>query len=96
MSGDMTIRRIEDLDSTALTYAEVKAIASANLPVMILSLHASFNGGVELILHGKNNYSARVMDAALGTVRSLESIVRDSRNARRDLNATYATHSLSP
>jgi len=34
MSGDMTIRRIEDLDSTALTYAEVKAIASGN-PLVI-------------------------------------------------------------
>ena len=28
MSGDMTIRRLEDMDSAALTYAEVKAIAS--------------------------------------------------------------------
>jgi hypothetical protein len=34
MSGDMSIRRIEDLDSTALTYAEVKAIASGNPLVM--------------------------------------------------------------
>src|SRR5665213_1741880 len=34
MSGDMTVRRIEDLDSTALTYAEVKAIASGN-PLVI-------------------------------------------------------------
>ena len=180
MSGDMTIRRIEDLDSTALTYAEVKAIASGN-PLVIekaqvdaelmklnrlrsahaeekyrirtslrhlqedaqrstekranlqqdlavrhdtsgdkfrieldgqtldnrgvagellvrragkiksnfgasarvgkfagfdLSLHATFNGGVELILHGKNSYSARVTDTALGTIRSLESIVQ--------------------
>jgi len=180
MSGDMTIRRIEDLDSTALTYAEVKAIASGN-PLVIekaqvdaelmkltrlrsahaeeqyrirantrhsqeeaqryterlanlrqdfvvrqdtsgdkfrieldrqaldnrgvagelllrragkiknafgvsqhvgkfagfeLSLHASYNGEVELILHGKNSYSARVTDTALGTIRSLESIVQ--------------------
>src|SRR6185369_7183774 len=30
MSGDMTIRRLEDLESAALTYAEVKAIASGN------------------------------------------------------------------
>jgi len=30
----MTVRRIEDLDSTALTYAEVKAIASGN-PLII-------------------------------------------------------------
>jgi hypothetical protein len=34
MSGDITIRRLEDLDSAALTYAEVKAIASGN-PLVI-------------------------------------------------------------
>jgi hypothetical protein len=34
MSGDLTIRRLEDLDSAALTYAEVKAIASGN-PLVI-------------------------------------------------------------
>jgi SNF2 family DNA or RNA helicase len=34
MSGDMTIRRLVDLDSAALTYAEVKAIASGN-PLVI-------------------------------------------------------------
>jgi hypothetical protein len=34
MSGDMTVRRLEDLDSAALTYAEVKAIASGNPLVM--------------------------------------------------------------
>ena len=30
MSGDMTVRRLEDMDSAALTYAEVQAIASGN------------------------------------------------------------------
>ena len=34
MTGDMTMRRVEDLDSAALTYAEVKAIASGN-PLVI-------------------------------------------------------------
>jgi hypothetical protein len=34
MTGDLTIRRVEDLDSAALTYAEVKAIASGN-PLVI-------------------------------------------------------------
>jgi hypothetical protein len=188
MSGDMTIRRIEDLDSTALTYAEVKAIASGN-PLVIekaqvdaelmkltrlrsahaeeqyriranmrhsqeeaqrynerlvnlrqdltvrqdtsgdkfrieldgqaldnrgvagelllrraakiknafgvsqrvgkfagfeLSLHATYNNEVELMLHGRNSYSARVTDTALGTIRSLESIVQgfEERGAR--------------
>jgi N12 class adenine-specific DNA methylase len=205
MSGDMTVRRIEDLDSTALTYAEVKAIASGN-PLVIekaqvdaelmkltrlrsahaeeqyriranlrhsheeaqrfterlanlhqdlavrqdtsgdkfrieldeqtldnrgiagelllrragkiknsfganarvgkfagfdLSLHATYNNEVELLLHGKNSYSARVTDTALGTIRSLESIVqgfddraaglerdiRDSQKRARELEA---------
>ena len=34
MTGDMTVRRVEDLDSAALTYAEIKAIASGN-PLVI-------------------------------------------------------------
>jgi N12 class adenine-specific DNA methylase len=34
MTGDATVRRAEDVDSTALTYAEVKAIASGN-PLVI-------------------------------------------------------------
>jgi Tol biopolymer transport system component len=38
MSGDMTVRRLEDMDSAALTYAEVKAIASGN-PMVIEKAH---------------------------------------------------------
>jgi hypothetical protein len=34
MSGDMTVHRLEDMDSAALTYAEVRAIASGN-PLVI-------------------------------------------------------------
>jgi hypothetical protein len=34
MNGDATVRRAEDVDATALTYAEVKAIASGN-PLVI-------------------------------------------------------------
>jgi len=34
MSGDMTVRRLEDMDSAALTYPEFKAIASGN-PLVI-------------------------------------------------------------
>jgi len=180
MSGDMTIRRLEDLDSAALTYAEVKAIASGN-PLVIekaqvdaelmrltrlrsahaeeqyrirtnlrrshedsetfaarlanlrqdittrqdtsednfsieldgqtldnrgiagelmvrraekmknrfgdevrmgcfagfdLFLRVGFNDNIEIILRGKNRYSARVTDTALGTVRSLEAAVQ--------------------
>jgi N12 class adenine-specific DNA methylase len=180
MSGDMTIRRLEDMDSAALTYAEVKAIASGN-PLVIekaqvnaelirltrlrsahaeeqyrirtslrhsreevqtwterlanlredltlrqdtsgdkfrieldkqalenrgvagelllrraekiktrfgedirigrfagydLFIRSGFNNTAELVLRGKNSYSTRVTDTALGTIRSLESVVQ--------------------
>jgi N12 class adenine-specific DNA methylase/adenine-specific DNA methylase len=180
MTGDMTIRRVEDLDSAALTYAEVKAIASGN-PLVIekaqvdaelmrltrlrsahaeeqyrirtnfrrshedaetftarlsnlredintrqdtsgdnfrieldgqtldnrgiagelivrrtekmknrfgedvrmgrfagfdLFLRPCFNDTVEVVLRGKNSYSARVTDTALGTIRSLEATIQ--------------------
>jgi N12 class adenine-specific DNA methylase/SAM-dependent methyltransferase len=180
MSGDMTVRRLEDMDSAALTYAEVKAIASGN-PLVIekaqvdaelirltrlrsahaeeqyrirnslrhshqevqtwterlgnlredltrrqdtsgdkfrieldkqvldnrgvagelllrraekikmrfgedirigrfagfdLFIRSGFNNTTELVLRGKNNYSTRVTDTALGTIRSLESMVQ--------------------
>jgi len=180
MSGDMTVRRLEDMDSAALTYAEVKAIASGN-PMVIekaqvdaelirlarlrsahaeeqyriraslrhsreevqtwterlanlredltlrqdtsgdkfrveldkqtldnrgiagelllrraekiktrlgedirigrfagfdLSIRAGFNNTAELVLRGKNSYSTRITDTALGTIRSLESTVQ--------------------
>jgi N12 class adenine-specific DNA methylase/SAM-dependent methyltransferase len=180
MSGDMTVRRLEDMDSAALTYAEVKAIASGN-PLVIekaqvdaelirltrlrsahaeeqyrirsilrhshqevqtwterlanlredltlrqdtggdkfrieldkqvldnrgvagelllrraekiktrfgedirigrfagfdLFIRSGFNNTAELVLRGKNNYSTRVTDTALGTIRSLESVVQ--------------------
>ncbi len=190
MSGDMTIRRLEDMDSAALTYAEIKAIASGN-PLVIekaqvdaelirltrlrsahaeeqyriraslrhsreevqawterlgnlredltlrqdtsgdkfrveldkqtldnrgiagelllrraekikgrfgedirigrfagfdLSVRAGFNNTAELILRGKNSYSTRITDTALGTIRSLESVVQgfEERAARME------------
>jgi TfoX/Sxy family transcriptional regulator of competence genes len=41
-----------------------------------MKMHASYNSEVELVLQSKNSYSARVADKALGTICSLESIVR--------------------
>ncbi|HXI69688.1 MAG TPA: hypothetical protein VNN22_04950 [Verrucomicrobiae bacterium] len=180
MSGDMTVRRLEDMDSAALTYAEVKAIASGNPLVVekaqveaelirltrLRSVHAEeqyrirstlrhthqevqawterlanlredltlrqdtsgdkfrieldqqvldnrgvagelllrragkikmrfgedirigrfagfdlfirsgFNDTTELVLRGKNSYNTRITDTALGTIRSLESVVQ--------------------
>lgn len=192
MSGDMTVRRLEDMDSAALTYAEVKAIASGN-PLVIekaqvdaelirltrlrsahaeeqyriraslrhsreevetwterlanlredlklrqdtsgdqfrieldkqtldnrgiagelllrraektktrfgedirigrfagfdLFIRSAFNNSAELVLRGKNSYSSRVTDTALGTIRSLESEVQgmEERAARLETN----------
>ncbi len=192
MSGDMNVRRLEDMDSAALTYAEVKAIASGN-PLVIekaqvdaelirltrlrsahaeeqyriraslrhsreevgtwterlsnlqedlklrqdtsgdkfrieldkqildnrgiagelilrraektktrfgedirigrfagfdLFIRSGFNNSAELVLRGKNIYSSRVTDTALGTIRSLESEVQgfEERTARLEAN----------
>jgi len=190
MSGDMTVRRLEDMDAAALTYAEIKAIASGNPLVIekaqvdaelirlarLRSAHAEeqyrirtslrhsheevetwterlanlredlklrqdtsgdqfrieldkqvmdnrgvagelllrraekikgrfgedirigrfagfdmfirsgFNNTAELVLRGKNSYSSRVTDTALGTIRSLESEVQgfEERAARME------------
>jgi hypothetical protein len=40
-------------------------------------IRSGFNNNVELVLCGKNSYSARVTDTALGTIRSLEATVKE-------------------
>ena len=37
---------------------------------------SSLNNNVEIVLRGKNSYSARVTDTALGTIRSVESTIQ--------------------
>jgi hypothetical protein len=41
-----------------------------------LFIRSGFNNTAELVLRGKNSYSTRVTDTALGTIRSLESTVQ--------------------
>ena len=41
-----------------------------------LFIRSGFNNTAELVLRGKNSYSTRVTDTALGTIRSLESEVQ--------------------
>src|ERR1039457_2484697 len=41
-----------------------------------LFIRAGFNNTAELILRGKNSYSIRITDTALGTIRSLEPVVQ--------------------
>src|SRR5271156_5205103 len=56
-------------------------------------MHASHNSEVELVLHGKNSYSARVTDTALGTIRSLEVTVQgfEERAERLEMDITDAS-----
>jgi hypothetical protein len=41
-----------------------------------LFIRSSYNNTAELVLRGKNSYSTRVTDTALGTIRSLEATVQ--------------------
>jgi len=42
-----------------------------------LFIRSGFNNTAEIVLRGRNSYSTRVTDTALGTIRSLESMVQD-------------------
>jgi hypothetical protein len=55
-----------------------------------LFLRSSFNETVEIVLRGKNSYSARVTDTALGTIRSLEATVQgfEERAAKLETDIT--------
>ena len=41
-----------------------------------LFIRSGFNNTAEVVLRGKNSYSTRITDTALGTIRSLESVVQ--------------------
>jgi hypothetical protein len=71
VAGELLLRRAGKIKNSFGANARVGKFAGFDL-----SLHASYNSEVELLLHGKNSYSARVTDTALGTIRSLESIVQ--------------------
>jgi hypothetical protein len=79
VAGELLLRRASKIKNAFGMNQRVGKFAGFEL-----SLHATYNSEVELILHGKNSYSARVTDTALGTIRSLESIVQgfEERTAR--------------
>lgn len=85
MSGDTTVRRLEDLDSAALTYAEVKAIASGN-PLVIEKAQVD----AELMrltrlrsAHGEEQY--RIRGDRRRSEEEAESTARRLANLRLDL-----------
>ncbi|MEP6672518.1 MAG: hypothetical protein ABJF10_25365, partial [Chthoniobacter sp.] len=91
MTGDATVRRAEDVDSAALTYAEVKAIASGN-PLVIEK--ASIDAEVMRLTrlkkqHTESLYQMRYRIRRLGD----ESAVTESEiaNIRKDLRTRTST-----
>ena len=91
MTGDATVRRAEDVDSAALTYAEVKAIASGN-PLVIEK--ATIDAEVMRLTrlkrqHAESLYQMRYRIKRLDdTAQTLE---REIANIREDLRTRTST-----
>ena len=91
MNGDATVRRAEDVDSAALTYAEVKAIASGN-PLVIEKAHVDAEVMRLTRLkkqHAESLYQMRYRLRSLGD--SIQSCERDIANLREDLRTRTST-----
>ena len=91
MTGDATMRRAEDVDAAALTYAEVKAIASGN-PLVIEK--AQVDAEVMRLTrlkkqHAESLYQMRSRIRSLAG--SVEMCERDIANVREDLRIRTST-----
>ena len=91
MTGDATVRRAEDVDSAALTYAEVKAIASGN-PLVIEK--ATIDAEVMRLTrlkrqHVESVYQMRYRINRLGD--SVQILEREIANIREDLRTRTST-----
>jgi N12 class adenine-specific DNA methylase len=91
MNGDATVRRAEDVDAAALTYAEVKAIASGN-PLVIEK--AGVDAEVMRLTrlkkqHAESLYQMRYRIKSLGE--SVQMAERDIVNIREDLRVRVST-----
>lgn len=71
VAGELILRRAAKIRNNFGANPRIGKFAGFDL-----FLHATMSGEVEFSLHGKNHYSARVTDTALGTIRSLESLVQ--------------------
>jgi len=91
MNGDATVRRAEDVDAAALTYAEVKAIASGN-PLVIEK--AQVDAEVMRLTrlkkqHSESFYQMRYRLKGLGD--SIANCEREIANIREDLRTRTTT-----
>ena len=91
MTGDATVRRAEDVDSAALTYAEVKAIASGN-PLVIEK--ASIDAEVMRLTRLKRQHAESVYQMRYRIRRlndTAEIVEREIANIREDLRTRTST-----
>jgi N12 class adenine-specific DNA methylase len=91
MNGDATVRRAEDVDAAALTYAEVKAIASGN-PLVIEKAHVDAEVMRLTRLkkqHAESLYQMRYRLKGLGD--SIQTCEREIANIREDLRTRTST-----
>ena len=71
VAGELLLRRAEKIKMRFGEDIRIGRFAGFDL-----FIRSGFNNTAELVLRGKNNYSTRVTDTALGTIRSLESVVQ--------------------
>jgi hypothetical protein len=71
VAGELLLRRAEKIKTRFGEDIRIGRFAGYDL-----FIRAGFNNTAELVLRGKNSYSTRITDTALGTIRSLESTVQ--------------------
>jgi len=71
VAGELLLRRA---DKNKMRFGEDLRIG--RFAGFDLFIRSGFNDTAELVLRGKNSYSTRITDTALGTIRSLESVVQ--------------------
>jgi hypothetical protein len=71
VAGELLLRRPEKIRAHFGEDIRIGTFAGFEL-----FIRAGFNDTTELVLRGKNSYSTRITDTALGTIRSLESMAQ--------------------
>ena len=71
VAGELLLRRAEKIKTRFGEDIRIGRFAGFDL-----FIRSGFNNTAELLLRGQNSYSTRVTDTALGTIRSLESVVQ--------------------
>ena len=91
IAGELVVRRAAKLQGCLGEDVRIGRFAGFDL-----FLRPALNNNIKVILRGRNSYSARVTDTALGTTRSLEATVTGFRSAPRGWIATSPTPTSGP